>query len=172
MGHGYNGVILSKDSVLSVYDTKTKNNIGIPINVFNSRNKFGRYRSNYRGEHNTFRVNAMSPSDQLYKIVLDNDMSLICANCSKNMVYRQEGNELLQIELLYKKILDSKFEQIYLPYINKDESYNGVDLKYSLIVDIILISNFSNKVYQILFDKDASSVLMKLDNGLVIKGDK
>jgi hypothetical protein len=172
MNQSYNGIVLFKDSLLSVYDEKTKNQTSLSINIFNKRNKYGRYKSSYRGIYNTFQVSAIKPPSYMYKVILHNDLSFICGCGSKNMVYREGGNELLPIEIIYKKFLENRKDLIYLPFLTKDDSYKGVDLTYSLIQDIILINNFNNIAYQILFNEEAKSVLMKLDNGIVIKGDK
>jgi hypothetical protein len=173
----YNGVILLNDAVLSVYNSKTNKNEAITINNFNHRNTNNKLLSDYMGMQNNFHINRTekSPKD-IFMLILNNRKSLLCAAGSKLMVNRESSYELLPIEILEEKIeRTEKNTPVYFPYLSDEEQRqsSGIELQYILIESIIKLKNINRSYgYQILFDKDTKSVLMKLKSGFVIRGDK
>jgi hypothetical protein len=172
-----NGAILFGDTKLLVVNDKDERAL-IAVEKYNDACKKQNYYSYYKGMKSKFYV-VQYPglSSFEYEILLNNGKSMICGQKHKSMVYCDndliKSSELLPIEYIYEKYQEKERKNIYIPYKDISNEKSAVDLSYVLINSVSLNKNAKNRpVYVIVFTSKPASVLLMLENGIIIKGDK
>jgi hypothetical protein len=175
----YKGALLFGDASLFVINLDTNEKKSVPIGKFNNLNKANKYRSLYKGMKGQFKIikNQETPLYR-YEVVLTDNRSFTCGINHKVMVYRNiednmRSSELLPIEFLFEYIYsDNKKKTVYIPCRNETDS-SSIDMMFTLVKSIHRTNNNHKKpVYGIVFAPDSPSILMALDNGIIIRGDK
>jgi hypothetical protein len=171
MSKNYNGAILFDNTLLTVYDKRTKGLVKKSVTELCTKNKKFRFKSYYKDSKSAFILKEDKISPFIYMISLVNNASFICGSGHKVMVYREGNNapELLSIEYLS----NTCYKNLYIPYIDyyliKEK---GFDIQHMKIASIIKQNNTLHTGYKIIFDENAYSTLLILGCGVLINGDK
>jgi hypothetical protein len=172
----YNGSLLFNDTKLLVVNTATDKKEFIPIDKFNILNKDNKYRSFYKGLKGEFKViTHLNIPKYKYNVLLSNDMSFSCGSNHRAMVYRtNDKSEKVPSELLTIEFIYENQKNVYIPWKNVYKDEGAIDISYVAIKSVIRTENTDDKAmaYGIAFNPSSPSVLLMLDNGVVIRGDK
>jgi hypothetical protein len=171
----YNGALLFGDTKLFVMNNNNEKSF-ISIKDFNQANKNREYSSYYKGLKGRFKiVKCPEIPDSKYEVLLSNDKLFTCGINHKAMVYRNrnpienfKSSELLPIQFIIKNQTNT-----YIPWKNIEDENSVIDISFISIKSITRSENTTHDpVFGIVFESSSPSILLMLENGIVIKGDK
>jgi hypothetical protein len=176
----YNGAYLFEDTILNLFNVKSKQESKIPVHQFKDFKAKEKkdYVVQYKGLESKFSI---IPADNIascrYKITLSNLDETVFAPGSKLMVYRNDGSELLDIEQVFNQVNKAMpTSPIYLPFLSSFRNKfrgEGVELSYFVIKGMVKETIEPGKpLFKIVFPHDAKSVLFSIDGGFVVRGEK
>jgi hypothetical protein len=174
----YNGAYLFEDTILNLFNIKSKQDVKIPVKQFEAfaAKEKKEYVIHYKGLENKFSIHLDDMASCRYKIVLVNLAESYFAPGSKLMVYRNDGSELLDIDQVFSQVSKAMpTSPLYVPFLsafNNKFRGEGVELSYLVIKEMVRETIADKPLVKIVFPHDAKSVLFSIDEGFVVRGEK